>query len=536
MRHALVLCVLLWASSAHAATLCVGDGSGGDDTTAKGSLNYIAGNEAGSTCYENLIIATWGNANRFTDADGDTTKAAAAGDTVYVFGGTYDFAGTCTGSGLVCRYEGVYSPVAEGTASDNLITIICVGTCTLTSDTANSPSIGAFESDYVKWYADRNAGHSWTIVACGEDPTNGATDECTDGSQWAAIPDTGPILLGSATGVWVEGVIISSIQTVWTDNWEAIRFNFCTNCVARNNSVSDFQNLIGSLNGTCFTVYHSSNFLVEHNECSGSASGWIVKNNGVGIASGTFRFNKVTDTTINCFVWSIDDPDFEEDVYIYQNTCDSPGLIGIESRAQPGALNCRIVNNTFYNMAAALNLGSYDGCLVYNNIFHTAARMVYSDTTSMPASTALDFEHNVYYNTTTEFYEGTDGDEMDLTAFKAAYANQCTVTPLCVDTDPRLANAAAGDFRLCTAAMTPDASCAGESSVRATPLGVDILDLDGDSSTTDNIPPGAYITSGQTEEIGLAGAAAEESVPLNDKRIRVLRFAWLQYSPKENVQ
>jgi hypothetical protein len=522
MRVLFCLAVLLWAAPAAAADLCVGDGSAGTDATAKASINYIAGNEAGSTCWDSIGRAAWGSTNRASP--GATSEAVAAGDTVYVFGGTYDSADSCNNGVFECRYEVWYRPAYEGTASNNMITFVCVGTCTLTGDTVNAPVIGSYDRDYVKWYADRNAGHSWTIVACGEDPTNGATDECTDGSQWAAIPDTGPIVLGSATGIWVEGVIISSVQTTWTDNWEGIRFNFCTNCTARNNSISDFVNGGFSLNGTCFTVYHSTNFLIEHNECDGSSTGWIVKNNGSGVSSGTLRFNKIFETLLHCFVWSIVSGgagEFEADIQVYQNTCDSPGQYGVRSQGAPGALNCRIVNNTFYNLAVGIGLGTYDGCWFYNNIIHTAGVMVEGGTAS---AAAMDHEHNVYYNATTRFYSGSPSNQATLADFNSAFAGMNTVSPTSVDTDPRLANAAGGDFRLCTASMAPDASCAGESSVRATPLGVDVLDLDGDASTSDNIPPGAYILSGQTEDVGITGDAAPAPDPVEEKRLRVLRF------------
>jgi hypothetical protein len=56
-------------------------------------------------------------------------------------------------------------------------------------------------------------------------------------------------------------------------------------------------------------------------------------------------------------------------------------------------------------------------------------------------------------------------------------------------------NAAADDFRLCQGRDQPAAGCRAASA--ALTVGIDILDLDGDGSTTDPIPAGAFVTNAE---------------------------------------
>jgi hypothetical protein len=71
------------------------------------------------------------------------------------------------------------------------------------------------------------------------------------------------------------------------------------------------------------------------------------------------------------------------------------------------------------------------------------------------------------------------------------------------------ANEGNNDFRLCTASGVPDASCTGASTCieNGANDGLDVLDLDNDSSTSDPITLGVYITG--DEEIGI-----EEDSPI----------------------
>ena len=75
---------------------------------------------------------------------------------------------------------------------------------------------------------------------------------------------------------------------------------------------------------------------------------------------------------------------------------------------------------------------------------------------------------------------------------------QDAAPPQAIRANPYYVNRIARDYRLCTGAGVPVASCADASP--AINQGVDLLDLDGDGSTTDRITAGAFITG--DERIG----------------------------------
>jgi len=102
---------------------------------------------------------------------------------------------------------------------------------------------------------------------------------------------------------------------------------------------------------------------------------------------------------------------------------------------------------------------------------------------------------------------------VNFTAFKSAYSGQEQAAPVSVDANPMFVNAAGGDFRTCTAAGVPAASCTGPSP--AIGRGVDLYDLDGDGNTTETIRAGAYVTN--AESIGLAASGRRPAAPTNPR-------------------
>jgi hypothetical protein len=109
----------------------------------------------------------------------------------------------------------------------------------------------------------------------------------------------------------------------------------------------------------------------------------------------------------------------------------------------------------------------------------------------------------VYYGYTGWFYSGEANKSFS--DYLTAYTDQDQASPASITSDPLFANPSGGNYRLCTGSGTPHASCAGASP--AIGHGRDINDLDNDSSTTDAINAGAYITG--SEVIGRVTSAPD---------------------------
>jgi hypothetical protein len=128
------------------------------------------------------------------------------------------------------------------------------------------------------------------------------------------------------------------------------------------------------------------------------------------------------------------------------------------------------------------------------------------------------FEHNVYQSFPLGFGWVGDGFRT-LAQWKSSYGKD-NAGPASFSGDVLYVNAAGGDFRLCTGAGQPAASCSAASP--AVRLGVDVLDLNGNGSTTDLIPAGAYITG--SEVIGRSGSVASPGSPTLPSAPRNLRI------------
>lgn len=497
MRRWLVLCAVMLAwigvpRTSAAANLCVK--TGGTNATAKVSINYVAGNESASACWKGLGRALWGSTTRSAPVSGE---AAAAGDTVYVFGATYndDNSLNCSPTIGTCRKTVLYEPTNSG-SSGNYISIVCIGTCLVTAQDWNGPAVGTASATYVKWYADVSLGYSWQL--------NGysVSDDNASATQIDTTPDTG-VALCQGTGCWLEGFDIDGGPDMDVfDNYTGIRVELCTSCRIRNNRIRSIH--APQSHGVGIETYHSPDLLIEHNDISDVDAGIVHKNNPdlSGTSSGIVRLNLVTAPDQACFVWSINRTGHEDGIITSQNVCQNPVQIAFFF-AGSYVTNDLIANNTvynapdfLYNKLAAANL---NGVRMWNNISHTTTHAIESETTWASADTSIDFEHTVYASNSGDFYTGSDGTLATLAAFNSAHAGQNTDAAASTSSDPRLANASGGDFRLCTAVALPNASCVGASP--ALTLGTDAADVDSDSNTTETIAAGAYVTG--SEHIGL---------------------------------
>ncbi len=448
--------------------------------TGNDSVTYA--NNNASNPWRTIGRATWGSTNRSAP---NSAEAAKAGDVVLISGGTYDSTEVVSG-----RFGGVYNPVNQGTAG-NYITFVCSGDCTLTAPNANSPIIGASGRSYIKWYANVSEGNSWVINACG------MQSGCPNGTV-NTTPDTGPVVCHDGTGCHIEGAVIDGTTPVdYTDNWNGVRVENAPSAVIRNNIIRNFRTQSGSRNASGVTLYGSANTIIENNQISNVAGGIYFKHNGgssLPMTNVRARYNSISNAG-QCASWSIG----VGSNHFYQNICTDSSFGTLITGN--GLLNDWIFNNTFYNISTG---GIYlatsgTGGRFWNNICVNCASVISNEAGPMTAESVMDFEHNIYRNFS-NFYSGVGGNQT-FSAFKSTYPAFEQSAPASIDADPMFVSST--NFHL-------------QSGSPARTLGVDILDLDRDGSTTDIIPAGVYVTGSEVIGLNTGGVVTPPPPPPSD--------------------
>lgn len=489
MTRTLLIAVLLFTARVDAATLYVNNSGSPScsDNTAKAS------NDAAHP-WCSIGRATWGNASR---SSASSSEAAAAGDTVLVTGGVYTASDQCSPTEGVCWHDVFYNPTNNGSAG-NYITFSCVGTCDIYLPSWNGPAMGADDKSYIKWFADVTLGYKWRMQSYNK------LDNLASSTQVNTTGDTGPVVCfgAASTGCWLEGFDLDggpAYDHPSGDNYTGIRIQFCDDCVIRNNKFRNFRTTIAS-HGYAINTYMSERSIIEHNDIGSSDVCYSVKDNPIFTdrSSAYFRFNKC-DGAVQCFLWSIQTNDF---TVVTQNICANATESGVRGTGL-SASGVDVINNTFYNVPTIISYGVFASSRFFNNASVTSNRVLYNDSGAAFAN-YFTLQHNDTGFNAIWYFSG-DANQT-LTTFNANHANQNDVNPVSIEVDPLLVNPAQGDYRICTGNGTPSASCQAASP--AINLGVDVLDLDHDGSTTDAITAGAYVTAGQTEQIGLETTAA----------------------------
>jgi hypothetical protein len=423
-------------------------------TTGNDSVSYAANNA--SAPWRTIGRAAWGSTSRTAT---NTGEAARAGDVVRVAAGTY----TTTGTGE--RYGIAYQAVNNGTATAPIV-FAAQGLVTLTYSSGAGPMIGTYNSDYITW-------RGFTI----------------NEAQAMSVSDTGPVVMGDCQGAVVEDNNITGLgNNGRQDNYVGVRIDGCTDVVVRNNRIRNFSGF--GRNSSGIMTYYSGRLLFERNEISNTGSGIYLKGNILNTDWITIRFNLIYSIETGAIDIHRTPTTAAGPMLIYQNIIRDSST-GVKIHAFDGGstdpMNAKIVNNTLVNNARGLHI-LYEmrpnaNHIFWNNVVSGGTHAVYMEA---PAAnlvpSRIDIEHNVYNSPTMAEVSTVN---YSLTSWKSTFQMD-TAAPAGVSANPMFVDASS-DFKL-------------QSGSPARTVGVDVLDLDRDGSTTDIIPAGAYITG--TEVVG----------------------------------
>lgn len=457
-----------------------------DRSTGSDSTTYA--NNSATTPWATIGRAAWGSTSRTSP---NANEAARPGDTVIVRAGTYNVTGTGE------RYIPAYTPANSGTAS-NPIVFQAEGIVNLTQS-GRGPVIGAYNKNYITWRGFR--------INEAQAPVEG---------------DTGPVVVWLCTGCVIDGnTVIGDPNMQMPDNHPGIRIEWSSRITVSNNFVSGWYCVVVNYNnGAAIQVYMSDGLVIEHNEITDSGSGIFLKglyHDGPPIWAPqldyTIRYNLVYGVETGIAV-HVAPARPEAPIRIYQNVVrDTQTCLRIWpfSSSEREPKNAKIVNNTFARCDGAALYVSGDlianaGHVFWNNIASNTNQVpMWFDRTGAETKAKFDSEHNIFWTFGGAFaYNG--GGTYSLATWKSSL-RQDTANPASASVDPRFVNAAANDFRL-------------QTSSPARTMGVDFLDLNGNGSTTDIVPIGAYVTGNET--IGRTSGSSNPSTPAAPTGLRII--------------
>ena len=455
----IAIAFLLAISLADAATLYVNNSG----SPACSDLTTYANNTA-SLPWCTIGRACWGNADKSSAVN---LQAAQAGDVVLVTPGIYS-----SGAGTGIRYIPAMYPVNSGTAG-NPITIRKNGTgvVEIRMPSGAGPAIGS----------------------CGTEPDAACTGGGGDYVIWDGmyldeqyidwVNDTGPVTFWSCYGCQILNSEVKGITRVINpdSNHDCIRIEHCIDCVVKNNYLHDIHNTGGSgdpVNASGIKVYFSDNLLIENNESLNNGGGIYVKggdNNNIVV-----RYNYVHDNSVGLEL------SYSLNVSYYQNIS-RDNTYGLKFWG--GLNNVTFANNTFANNTYGIEV--YDPAVgwtnvkAWNNIITTGTNGI--DAGNFPSYPGFVSNYNLV-NGYSNYGSWNGANYSTRASLRSATGWESDGSDTTFQSDPLYVNAGAGDFHL-------------QAGSPARNVGIDILDLDNDASTTDPITMGAYITG--NEVIGI---------------------------------
>jgi hypothetical protein len=474
--------------SASAAELYVSNGSSAcSDSTTRA-------NNTASSPWCTIGRAAWGSTTRSSP---NAAEAAQAGDTVYVDAGTYTVAGSNMDNAPT------YDPVNAGTSDSNRIIFKGVGTVVLRYSSGRGPMIGATSVDGVGTRSDYITWDGFTIYDA-------------DAPQWT---NSGDSSVGNARCSYVIGCVLQNntfygnLSTGAGNNYAAIWLagngyggSGGSMNVVRNNTIKNYLNFGTEFhhNAPAIMTYGTWDSIIEHNDIENCGAGIHIK--GYINRNNTIRRNLIYSGGAGIVLGTTTGTH-----RVYQNVVrNSRGGVKFQNHGEGFKGNYYVVNNTFVNNGVdndESSVGAYslhvsgvtglEGVYIQNNIHYRNA-----GSTAVGASwwfwdawgvTHLD--NNVYYQVTR--YKRSATDYSTLASWRSAIGgcpgagNDCSS----ITADPQFTNAGTHDYRL-------------QAGSPANNLGVDVLDLNGNSSVSDVIPAGAFVPGTPTpgrQPIGTPG-------------------------------
>lgn len=467
----------LFAVNVQAKELYVNAATGND------SVSYA--NNSATTPWRTLGRAVWGNASR---SSSNSSEAARAGDVVNVAAGTY---GTSTATNS--RLNPIYNPVNNGTANAP-ITIRANGDVYLTASAGAQPIIGTQGRSYIVW--------DGFILNEANIPTT---------------PDTGPVTIWDSQHVTIKNARITGRVINWNDNHVGIRVERSSNITLANNVISGFTDT--GMNAACIMTYDVANSIFEHNECFNAVTGIFIKGDHPGDNLPqhgiTLRNNYIHNVSNGIQFGGIGSASNLSMSYVYRNllvdvTFGGVIFIGYDSVSPAKVI---VANNTFHRVglssgnegAGILLRPGYSGYreLTFRNnlVTNSSAGIAAWDTAFNANTSATTFSHNNYYSNTAGAYIAYR--TYSLSGWQSTFSKDTVGTSAL---NPQYVSST--DFRL-----------ASGSPIRSS--GIDILDLNGNGSTSDTIPIGAYVTG--NEVIGPTASANAFVAPSPPTDIEVVR-------------
>jgi hypothetical protein len=424
------------------------DGSAGDDTT-----TYAANSAA--TPWRTLGRAIWGSDSISAP---DKGEAAKAGDTVIVVAGVYD-----TAAATNKRYSPLYNPVNRGEDGQPIVIRSQLpGAVILRSSqsSGSQPIIGVLNNAHVAW--------SGFVIDERHVPTRA---------------DTGPVVVWNAQHVTLENLTIRGYNRGWEDNHNGIRLEHVSDVVVRGNFISGYVDPQNNHNSNALTIYDGTRVTIENNEIENANAGLHVKCCSPGPV--TIRYNLIRGVGRGILFSGV------QAAVAYGNV-----LVNVSSGVAfnlydetHGVQNVIVANNTIVgaapsgdNGAILLRAGSefYRDVRLYNNVISNAGTCVTSYESSL--SPAFSASHNAYHRCLGAFAQIASG-KYTWAQWTKLFRRDTEGSG--VVKDPGFVDPANGDYRLSAVSVLRGA-------------GVDILDLNGDGSTTDAVDMGAYALGNET--------------------------------------
>lgn len=406
----------------------------------------------------------------------NSNEAAKAGDSVFVAAGIYYVAA------MNDRSVPAFMNVNSGNATDGYISYEAVGLVDLRSSSGVGPILGGYttggdiRTDYIKWKGfyinEETAPHT---------------------------PDTGPIVIFGSNNVIIENCTIIGVTSSIQDNHNGIRFENAANSVARNNKITGIHTNRLDANGEVvglswhhnsagIMLYGSHDILIENNDISDTGAGIFPKgNNNYNI---TIRKNYVHNVRkgIRISYSAISGQNVIAQNVIVNGM--SEENVGIELAENTN--NYIVANNTIdqFDNGININLDGQSNNHIQNNIITNSFTAVNAWRASAKQYTV---NNNIYYITTQWANVGTIYSS--LSSWQTGIADDSNS----ITSDPLFIDSSIGNYRL------------SDNSPAAT-LGVDLLDLDSDTVTTDPVSAGAYVTG--AEVIGWSGDTIAPVAPV----------------------